>query len=221
MMRRLALLLPALLLALAVPAPAGPPAVAGLAAAADPGQDASAVLLLPGQAPRDLSAFEAAALPTPQVCSDYQTLATSGAYSTKGNVCLFESTGTFDWGTVARFICYKNGVRYGAGTGGCRWVWNQVMQRSNDGVHWETRTSDDWCYTCEGIFVDDSGRFYGSQQYALWCGYTLRGATRGTASQPYRVRFYRTDGTEVVVTMKTNISGHKLVPCTAGAGRRG
>lgn len=214
-MRRL---LPVLALGLALLAPA---ASAAVRPAAPEPADTSAVLLRPGQAPRTLTAAELAALPAPVACSGYQTLASSGAYSTKGNVCLFDSTGTFDIGAVARFICYRYGVQYGAGTGGCRWVWNQVMQRSNDGIHWYTMTSNDNCYTCEGIFVDDSGRWYGNQIYALWCGYTLRGATRATAFQPYRVRFYKLDGSEALVTMKTLISGHWLVPCHAGAGRHG
>ena len=184
--------------------------------AADPGVEASTVLLRPGRAPKRLTAVQAAALPAPKVCGGYRTLASSGAYSTRGNVCLFESTGSFDVGAVARFLCYKNGVSYGAGLGGCRWVWNQVMQRTNDGVHWQTMTSNDNCYTCEGIFVDDSGRWYGNQTYALWCGYTLRGATRSTAATSYRVRFYKTDGSEALVNMAVNLSGHLLVPCTQG-----
>jgi hypothetical protein len=205
----------ALAVAIVLAAPAAASAQAYTPTPADPGVAETTMVLRPGRAPQTLSAAEARALPTPVYCSGYGTLASTedGIYSTRGNICMFESTGTFDVGAVARFQCFRYGVLFGSGTGGCRWVWNQVLQRSNDNVHWQTMTSNDNCYTCEGIFVDDSQRWYGNQIYALWCGYTLRAATRKTSVQPYRVRFYRTSGAEVLVDMATNISGHWKVPC--------
>jgi hypothetical protein len=179
----------------------------------DPGvADSGLVLVRPGVAPKKLTATEAAALPEPQRCKT-TTVATSGSYSTTVTVCVFDSTGTFDYGTVVRFKCYKSGVLFGDGLGGCRWVWQQVFQRSIDGIHWETMRSDDNCYTCEGEFIADSLRWYGTQIYALWCGYDLRGATRAGAVQPYRVRFYKSDNTETLVNMKVALSLQKVVPC--------
>jgi hypothetical protein len=206
-----------LVLALAVLLLGGPPVSASASSEVDPGVAEVVVAGRPGQVPRVLTGAEVAtvAAMTPVYCSGYGTLSTdsTGEYSTKGNVCLYEASGTFDVGAVSRFQCFKRGVLYGAGLGGCRWTWNQVMQRSNDGVHWTTMTADDRCFTCGGEFVSDSGRLFGTTAYALWCGYTLRAATRGTSTQAYQVRFYRSNGTEQLLPMSTNISGHWKVPC--------
>jgi hypothetical protein len=169
---------------------------------------------------RVLTPTEVAALPTPFACSGYEnasatiTTPAGNTYKTIGNACLFDSTGTFDIGAVARFKCIRNGVVWGAGYGGCRWVWNQVMQRSNDGgTTWQTMTSNDNCYTCEGEFVADTGRWYGNQIYALWCGYALRAATRGTATQPYLVRIHFPDGSERLLGMRVVIGKAWRTPC--------
>jgi hypothetical protein len=80
--------------------------------------------------------------------------------STKANTCgvyYGDGGGYFDWGPVTRFKCYRDGVQYGAGTGGCRWKGSVTMYTSiNTSSHsWAIPGSQ------SGAFWDDSGRIYG------------------------------------------------------------
>lgn len=158
-------------------------------------------------------ATPASAEPAPFSCGGYETVAShrtaaGNLYSTQVNVCLFDATGTLDLGVVARFKCFRNGVLYGEGTGGCRWTWNQVLQRSPNHITWESLRSNDFCVTCGGSYVADSGRKYGTTRYSLNPGYTFRGATRSTATQAYQVRFYLADGTTVLKNMAVSLSAY-------------
>ena len=93
----------------------------------------------------------------------------------------------------------------------CRWTWNQVLQRSPNGAFgWETLRSNDFCYTCGGSYVADSGRFYGTQRYSFEPPSWFRGATRSTATQAYQVRFYLADGSTVLKNMAVNLCPYQI-----------
>jgi hypothetical protein len=146
----------------------------------------------------------------PLYCSGYATLAShktaaGNVYSTQGNVCLYYlQLEPSQWGTVTRYKCYRNGQLYGDGTGGCRWTWNQAFQTSPDSTSWTTRQSQDWCVTCGGTYVSDTGRNWGNT-YSVGRTY-IRGVSRSSASTADQVRFYLADGTTVLKNMSDRFS---------------
>jgi len=143
-------------------------------------------------------------------CSGYITVAShntpaGNSYTTKGNVCFYYGDSTHI-GPVSRFQCFRNGQPYGDGPGGCRWEWDQALQSADSPQGpWSTRINTEQCFTCGGIFVQDSDRFYGSAIHIcqLWLR-DIRVVTRGTVSQPDRVRFSLADGSQVLKDMANN-----------------
>jgi hypothetical protein len=89
--------------------------------------------------------------------------------STKANTCGVyygrRSNGQYSWGPVVRFKCYRDGVQFGAGTGGCRWKGSLTFDLI--GSDWLTSLA--WAVpgSQSSAFWDDSGRIYGSA-YLFW-----------------------------------------------------
>ena len=144
-------------------------------------------------------------------CSGYVTLAThntpaGNSYTTKGNVCFYWSS-TEHLGTVSRFQCFRNGQPYGDGAGGCRWTWVSALQSSTSTQGpWATRVSNSHCFTCGGIFVQDTDRFWGTTINIcnLYVQRIARVVTYGTQTTADQVRFSLADGSQVLKDMANN-----------------
>jgi hypothetical protein len=115
----------------------------------------------------DLTA--AAAAPIITNCSGYHTLASISSsghrLSTQGQICgAFHgfSGDKYGWGPVARFKCYRDGVLFGSGTGGCRWKGSvsSYLDRSGLVTHVHSDSFQKPPST-DGTFWADSGRIYG------------------------------------------------------------
>jgi hypothetical protein len=98
-------------------------------------------------------------------CTGYVTVAYKTAsghtLSTRANTCgvyYGQGGGYYDWGPVTRFKCYRDGVQFGSGTGGCRWKGSLTMYTS---INTSSRA---WAVPGDQsiAFWDDSGRIYGS-----------------------------------------------------------
>jgi len=101
-------------------------------------------------------------------CTPYATLASISSsghrLSTQGTVCLRYMGGSttnnwLDWEVVARFKCYRDGVLFGDGTGGCRWDGHLRLAES------DSPTKDEyfaWPGSGSSSFYPDSGRIYGA-----------------------------------------------------------
>jgi hypothetical protein len=143
----------------------------------------------------------------PFACSGYTGMAwhvteAGNVYRTDANVCGFyyDLSSIANTGTVARFKCYRNGQLYGAGAGGCRWLWNQITQYKNSSGNWVTVISNNLLLPDDGTFAADSGRVWG-ESHTRYSGYSCRGAIRSTTTTDFRVRFKLADGSEVVKHM--------------------
>lgn len=90
--------------------------------------------------------------------------------STRANVCggFYGSSGSSQrWGPVIRFHCYRDGVLFGSGTGGCRWKGSNSTYLASSGggwlhqysVHFQVPPSSDPSYWA------DSGRLIGQAYY--------------------------------------------------------
>jgi hypothetical protein len=100
-------------------------------------------------------------------CTPYSTLASVSSsghrLSTQGTVCLEYRgpgvLGTNQWDVVTRFKCYRDGVLFGDGTGGCRWAWYMAQERSTPGS-----LSEFHAWPGDGLagYWSDSGRDYGA-----------------------------------------------------------
>jgi hypothetical protein len=102
-------------------------------------------------------------------CSGYTTVASISSsghrLSTQANVCVNlsgYSGGKALWTAVARYKCYRDGVLFGDGTGGCRWqghlkVYAGYTSASN------LMTDRFWAVpgSTSSTFISDSGRIYG------------------------------------------------------------
>ena len=126
-------------------------------------------------------------------CTPYNTLASVSSsghrLSTQGTVCLNYvgpgSLGTNQWEVVNRFKCYRDGVLFGNGTGGCRWDGSQEQERVNatdTGEHFAVPGSSSSSYW------SDSDRIYGAR-ISSYDGTDIRGCLRGG-----RVHFMGTTG---------------------------
>jgi hypothetical protein len=102
-------------------------------------------------------------------CTGYVTLASLTAnghqLSTKANTCgvYYGRLGSFyGWGPVVRYKCYRDGVQFGAGTGGCRWKGTLSLYKNGS-----PKSNQAFALpgTLSSAFWDDSGREYGS---AFW-----------------------------------------------------
>jgi hypothetical protein len=112
-------------------------------------------------------------------CTGYLTVtsyyANGHTLSTKANTCGVyygqRTSGQRSWGPVVRFKCYRDGVQFGAGTGGCRWKGSLTLYRV--GTIWLSTQA--WAVpgSQSGAFWDDSGRIYGAA-YLFWPSDTLR-----------------------------------------------
>jgi hypothetical protein len=105
----------------------------------------------------------------PDSCSGYVTTMrhTTGAgnvYESRTNICTAWSnytTSSMPTDAIVRKQCFLNGQPYGDGTGGCRWESRVALQvDESNTTGWGNIVWNDWCYTCGGIYVQDSGRFY-------------------------------------------------------------
>lgn len=132
-------------------------------------------------------------------CTGYQTTksvttAAGNVYTSKRNLCLglysISPDGqAYTVEAVERAKCYRNGVLYGSGTGGCRWDGYIDSQFWVTGIGWVQRNQTYWCDTCGGSFIADSGRHYGGHVAYNW-GDKLR-----EVGNNRRVTFYFADGT--------------------------
>jgi hypothetical protein len=101
-------------------------------------------------------------------CTGYVTVksysASGHTLSTKANTCGVyygrSGAGHYQWGPVTRFRCYRDGVQFGAGTGGCRWKGSLTLYRI--GTVWLSTQA--WAVpgSQSSAFWDDSGRIYGA-----------------------------------------------------------
>jgi hypothetical protein len=145
-------------------------------------------------------AVQAADLPI-YGCSGYATTASyttaaGNLYESKKNVCVGISTDGQTYAGVERRGCYRNGQPYGDGTGGCRWTGTVLLQWDyGDGNGWQDAfgTAKDWCNTCGGIYIQDSGR-----QWSVYTGKANASAARGKSAGG-QVRFYLADGSTVLL----------------------
>jgi hypothetical protein len=127
------------------------------------------------------------------------TTAAGNLYESRQQTCLtlvsFSNTVT-TWETVTRAKCFRNGEVYGNGNGGCRWSGYVDLQGrlGSSGDPSITFEHDDWCSTCGGLFVHDSGRKYGTHHLLeSQFDWDIRAAANNTI-----VRFSLADGSEVV-----------------------
>jgi hypothetical protein len=101
-------------------------------------------------------------------CTGYVTVASLTAnghtLSTKANTCGVyygrNSSGEYAWGPVVRYKCYRDGVQFGAGTGGCRWKGSLSMYNINE-PRWASSQAFALPGSQSSAFWDDSGRRYG------------------------------------------------------------
>jgi hypothetical protein len=142
-------------------------------------------------------------------CTGYVTTAsytTAGGntYESRRNLChglaSIGGGGVHNVEAVERAKCYRNGVLYGNGTGGCRWEGYTDSQFLDDG-DWVGMTHDYWCDTCGGEYIADSGRHYGPH-VGYFSGMQLRIIGNNRA-----VRFYLADGSTVLLGENTRTSG--------------
>jgi hypothetical protein len=112
-------------------------------------------------------------------CTPYNTLASVSAsghrLSTQGTVCLQymgPTVFTESWDVVTRFKCYRDGVLFGQGTGGCRWAWFMVQERSSGNVS----ERQAWPGLGEPYY-EDSGRQFGAPA-SSHDGDSIRGCMR-------------------------------------------
>lgn len=133
---------------------------------------------------------------TPLTCSGYKTrqsITYGVQYKTTGNVCVGRYSGNV-WEAVERDLCYRDGVAFGSGDGGCRWT-GTIQVQANTTTNYYTIMSNDWCNTCGGEFIQDSGRQWSGHVdvKATW-GLGQGDAVRGLASAGV-VRYKFRDGT--------------------------
>jgi hypothetical protein len=157
----------------------------------------------------------------PEQCSGYFTTAahtTAGGnlYESKTNICMGISTYTtssMDTDAIVRKQCYRNGVAYGDGTGGCRWSSRVELHGygpiGGSNVWYEVAVND-WCVTCGGTYVQDSGRVYTGRFDFNHPGSDLLKAR--SKSEGGDVRFYLADGTTVLKTEQSLYSTEVYVP---------
>jgi hypothetical protein len=112
-------------------------------------------------------------------CTPYSTLASMSSsghrLSTQGTVCLRyrgPTLWTEAWDVVTRFKCYRDGVLFGEGTGGCRWDWTFVQNRSDGDVS----EFQAWPGAGEPFYAD-SGRQFGAPA-SSHDGDSIRGCVR-------------------------------------------
>jgi hypothetical protein len=115
-------------------------------------------LVLGGQAPASASDVS---------CSGYTTVSSMESaghrLSTQANICVNDvgpgATSYWAYGAVMHFKCYRDGVLFGDGTGGCRWAGRVALYdlTSNKTVfdqYWDNPGSSTTAY------IQDSGREY-------------------------------------------------------------
>jgi hypothetical protein len=98
---------------------------------------------------------------------EYAASVTSSGHtlSTKINICGSETTiggpQPYSWGVVAHAKCYRDGVLFGDGTGGCRWAGHLTMYLA-DASPDQKIIDTSWAYpgSLNGSYVSDSGRQY-------------------------------------------------------------
>jgi hypothetical protein len=84
---------------------------------------------------------------------------------TRGNVCgafYEQSAGQFKWGPVVRWKCYRDGVLFGSGTGGCRWK-GSISSYKNGGHSYSSAYQVP--PSSNSAFWEDSGRIFGGAKW--------------------------------------------------------
>jgi hypothetical protein len=90
---------------------------------------------------------------------------------------------------------FRNNQPYGDGTGGCRWTDTVTLQADRGtGNGYQDIWWNDWCYTCGGSYVQDSGRHWTDPSPLYDYFSQARGKSEGG-----QVRFYLADGTTRLV----------------------
>lgn len=144
-------------------------------------------------------------------CSGYQygNSHTYGVtYASKHNVCVgvysISPDGSLTVEGVDRALCYRNGVQWGDGVGGCRWTGTIDLWVKDTSISSSYFKQSDvsWCYTCGGAFVSDSGRQWGAHFSGITPEWDV--VAKGNSRQ---VRYHHADGTEALYNELENASG--------------
>lgn len=158
----------------------------------------------------------------PEQCSGYTSTASyitaaGNVYQSRTNVCLginpyTTTNATFDG--VVRKQCFRNGIPYGDGTGGCRWT-NRVELHyfDTDDNTWKDIFSlaNEWCVTCGGTYVQDSGRHWTGSVNLNSSAWNDAGASR-SKSEGGQVRIYLADGSTRLLNESSVYSKEIFVP---------
>jgi hypothetical protein len=152
-------------------------------------------------------------------CSGYQTTArvitaAGNDYQSRTNICVAWSPYTTSsmWAdAVVRKQCFRNGVPYGDGTGGCRWTGRVEHHGNSNLVGWYEINVNNWCVTCGGAYVQDSGRIYTQPEHQMQTREEQNLATRAK-SEGGQVRFYLADGSTRLLDEVSVYSPEIFVP---------
>ncbi len=139
-------------------------------------------------------------------------------FETRRNVCVGRySSSPPVWEAVERDLCYRDGVQFGGSgaPGGCRWT-GRISLYVDSGGGYVPFGPRDWCNTCGGDFIGDSGRQWSYHvDMSSWvdCYPTIRGlAYQG------QVRYKYLDGTVTGLYTTQAQTSPGVIPTNLGAG---